>query len=96
MNVFISEQAETEYASNLSVFGRTESRGSRIGAATNRSAICKSQPLPVIGRDRSSLAQGIRSLVADIYLIFCTVEPERIVIVRVLDGHRDIDAEFQR
>jgi plasmid stabilization system protein ParE len=29
-------------------------------------------------------------------VIFYIVERDRIVVVRVLDGRRDIDAEFQR
>jgi toxin ParE1/3/4 len=51
---------------------------------------------PFIGRDRSTLAQGLRSIVTGAYVIFYTVEPDRIIIVRILDGRRDIDAEFQR
>jgi toxin ParE1/3/4 len=51
---------------------------------------------PFIGRDRSTLSSGIRSIVAHPYVIFYRVEPEGIVIVRVLHGRRDIDAEFQR
>jgi plasmid stabilization system protein ParE len=33
---------------------------------------------------------------ANAYVIFYLVERDRIVIVRVLHGRRDIDAEFQR
>ena len=51
---------------------------------------------PFIGRERSSLAPGLRSLVAGMYVIFYLVERDRVTIVRVLDGRRDIDAEFQR
>jgi toxin ParE1/3/4 len=51
---------------------------------------------PFIGRDRSSLRPGIRSIVAGVYVIFYRVELERITIMRVLHGRRDIDAEFQR
>ncbi len=51
---------------------------------------------PFIGRDRSALRPGIRSVVAGTYVIFYRVEPERIIIMRVLHGRRDIDAEFQR
>jgi toxin ParE1/3/4 len=51
---------------------------------------------PFIGRVRSSLAAGIRSVVAHPYVIFYMAEPDQITIVRVLHGHRDIDAEFQR
>jgi toxin ParE1/3/4 len=51
---------------------------------------------PFIGRERSSLAPGVRSIVAGMYVIFYLVERDSIAIVRVLDGRRDIDAEFQR
>ena len=51
---------------------------------------------PFIGRDRSSLRPGIRSIVAGVYVIFYRVELERITIMRVLHGRRDIDAEFRR
>ena len=40
--------------------------------------------------------QGIRSVAVGMYVIFYLVEKDRIVIARVLDGRRDIDAEFQR
>jgi plasmid stabilization system protein ParE len=30
------------------------------------------------------------------YVIFYMVERDRIIIVRILHGHRDVDAEFQR
>ena len=51
---------------------------------------------PFIGRERSSLFPGLRSLIVGSYLIFYVVEGERIVVYRVLHGRRDIDAEFQR
>ena len=51
---------------------------------------------PFIGRPRPSLAPGLRSLIADVHLIFYTVQDEQITIVRVLDSRMDIDAEFQR
>jgi toxin ParE1/3/4 len=52
--------------------------------------------LPFIGRDRSSLAPGLRSLVVHPYVLFYTVENDAITLVRVIDGRRDIDAEFRR
>jgi toxin ParE1/3/4 len=51
---------------------------------------------PFIGRERSSLAPGLRSVLVGTHLIFCLVEHERIVIVRVIDGRMDIDEEFKR
>jgi toxin ParE1/3/4 len=51
---------------------------------------------PFIGRERSIFARGLRSIVAENYVIFYRVERERILIVRILDGRRDIEAEFER
>ena len=51
---------------------------------------------PFIGRDRSALSPGIRSIVAYPYVIFYMVEPDAIVVVRVIHGSMDIDAEFRR
>ena len=43
-----------------------------------------------------SLGTDIRSVVVGSYVIFYTVGPGAITIVRVLHGRRDIDAEFRR
>jgi toxin ParE1/3/4 len=51
---------------------------------------------PFIGRERTSLAEGIRSVVVRMHVIFYTVGYERITIVRVIDGRMDVDEEFQR
>ena len=51
---------------------------------------------PFIGRERSNIAKDLRSIVAATYVIFYIVERAHLTIVRVLDGRRDIDAEFQR
>ena len=52
--------------------------------------------LPFIGRERSSLAPGIRSVVVGTLVIFYTVGRDSITIVRVIDGRMDIDEEFRR
>jgi toxin ParE1/3/4 len=51
---------------------------------------------PSIGRERSTLGAGVRSLVAGTHVIFYVVQKEQIVVARVLDGRRDIDEEFKR
>jgi toxin ParE1/3/4 len=52
--------------------------------------------LPFIGRQRSSLGPGIRSVVVGTHVIFYTVAQDSITIVRVIDGRMDIDEEFRR
>ena len=51
---------------------------------------------PFLGPDRSELRASLRGLVIDGYIAFYIVEGDRIVIVRVLDGRRDIAKEFAR
>jgi toxin ParE1/3/4 len=51
---------------------------------------------PFIGRERSSLAPGLRSAVVGVHLILYTVLDDNIIIVRVIDGRMDIDEEFRR
>jgi len=51
---------------------------------------------PFIGRERSSLAPGLRCLVVGLHLIFYTVNSDQITVVRVIDGRMDVDEEFHR
>jgi toxin ParE1/3/4 len=51
---------------------------------------------PFIGRERTSLREGSRSVLVGTHLVFYLVESDRIVIVRVIDGRMEIDEEFQR
>jgi len=51
---------------------------------------------PFIGRERSSLAPGLRSLISGNHLIFYTVGPEQITVVRVIDSRMDIEQELRR
>jgi toxin ParE1/3/4 len=51
---------------------------------------------PFIGRKRPTLGDEIRSISIHPYVVFYMVEADCVVIVRVLHGRRDIDAEFRR
>jgi toxin ParE1/3/4 len=49
---------------------------------------------PFLGPDRSELRPSLRGILVEGYVAFYLVETDRIVIVRVLDGRRDIQQEF--
>jgi toxin ParE1/3/4 len=51
---------------------------------------------PFIGRERSSLAPGLRGLLAGNCVIFYRVEHDQIIVARVIDQRMDIDEEFRR
>ena len=50
---------------------------------------------PGMGRNREELALGLRSFPVDDYLIFYFQVKNRIEIVRVVSGYRDLDALFE-
>ena len=96
MKVFISDRADADL---LQIFQYLAERNPAAAESLARDIDRKFENLihfPFIGRERSILANGLRSIVANTHIIFYTVERDRIIIVRVLDGRRDIDAEFQR
>ena len=51
---------------------------------------------PFLGRDRSEFGRSLRGLLIDGHIAFYVVQAERIVIVRVIDGRRDIERELSR
>ena len=77
-------------------------RSSRSPAAADRLAARFSerfdelQKFPFIGPDRSELRESLRGVSIDGHVAFYLIETDRIVIVRVLDGRRDIKREFSK
>jgi toxin ParE1/3/4 len=96
MKIFISERASRDLLKIFSDLAeRNQFAAENIIEAIDRKFEHLSR-FPFIGRERTSLAEGLFSVVVRMYLIFYTVERERIIIVRVIDGRMDVDEEFQR
>ncbi|MBV9559349.1 MAG: type II toxin-antitoxin system RelE/ParE family toxin [Bradyrhizobium sp.] len=51
---------------------------------------------PFLGRDRSELGPSLRGILIESYIAFYVVEANRIVVVRVIDGRRDIKREMSK
>ena len=51
---------------------------------------------PLLGRDRSEFGPSLRGLLIEGYVAFYIVETDRVVIVRVIDGRRDIEQEMSK
>ena len=51
---------------------------------------------PLLGPDRSEFRASLRGLLVDGYIAFYTVEVDRIVSVRVVDGRMDIEREMSK
>jgi toxin ParE1/3/4 len=96
MRVFISNKARSDL---LHIYHYLEDRSPNAAEAFAERIDANFEHLvrfPFLGRERSSLASGIRCLVVGLHLVFYTVEPDRIIIVRVIDGRMDVDEEFHR
>jgi toxin ParE1/3/4 len=50
---------------------------------------------PLLGQMRSDLAAGLRCFTAGSYVIFYTVQPPGVEIVRVIHGARNVEAQFE-
>ncbi len=49
---------------------------------------------PEIGRRRDEILPGLRSFPVKRYIIFYRSQPDRVEIIRVLSGYRDLDQLF--
>jgi toxin ParE1/3/4 len=96
MTLFISEQADTDLLHiHTYLVERNPATAAALVLRFNQ-AFENLTRFPFIGRDRSNLTQGARSIVVETYVVFYRVDGERVTISRVMDGRRDIEAEFQR
>jgi toxin ParE1/3/4 len=96
MKIFVSDKANRDL---LRIYSYFEQRNPTAADAILRRIDEKFGQLaafPFIGRQRSSLAPGVRSVVVGNHLIFYLVGRDSITIVRVIDGRMDIDEEFRR
>ena len=96
MKIFVSAKADADL---LHLFSYLAQRNPIVAEMIVSEIDKKLESLarfPFIGRERSSLGVGMRSVVDGMYVIFYAIERDHITVVRVLDGRRDIDAEFQR
>ena len=96
MKVFLSDKARSDLFQFYAYLTEGSPSAARAALETINVKFAHLTRFPFIGRERSTLGAGIRSLVAGTQVIFYTVEQERIIIIRVLDGRRDIDEEFKR
>jgi len=96
MRIVRSEKAETDL---IKIYTYIADRNPRAADVLVQEIDAKFKNLsrfPFIGRERSALAPGLRSVLVGNYVIFYVVEQDRIVVVRILDGRTDIDEEFKR
>jgi toxin ParE1/3/4 len=92
----ISSRAETDLFAIYSYFSeRSSAVADRIVTRLFQrfDELCE---FPFLGPDRSELRPSLRGVVMDNYIVFYVIEPDQIVIVRVLDSRMNIENQFGR
>jgi toxin ParE1/3/4 len=96
MKIFVLERASGDSSETFSYLAsRNETAADNFIRAIDEK-LAHLARFPFIGRERNSLSPELRSVLVGTHLIFYIVEPERVSILRVIDGRVDVDEEFQR
>jgi toxin ParE1/3/4 len=69
---------------------RSPAAAERLTASIEQTSQRLSQ-FPLMGRSREELAPELRSIVVGHYVLFYRVQPDRIEVLRILHGRRDIE-----
>jgi toxin ParE1/3/4 len=96
MRIVLSNRANTDLLRTYRYIAERSPSAADASAQRVDSNFKNLTRFPFIGRERSSLAPGLRCLVVGIHLIFYTVQADEIAIVRIIDGRMDVDEEFHR
>jgi toxin ParE1/3/4 len=96
MKVFVSDKAKRDLLRIYSYVSQDNPDAATAILRRIDARLGQLSRFPFIGRERSNLAMGLRGLLAGNYVIFYTVAPDSITVVRVIDGRMDIDEEFRR
>jgi toxin ParE1/3/4 len=92
--VFRTSQAECDLIDILAYVGeRNPAAAGRLATAIDEKCHILAQ-FPLMGRERSELAPGLRSFPVNNYIIFYQPIDDGIQVIRVLHGARDFPALF--
>lgn len=96
MRVVLSDKAEFDLIRIYRYLAEHSPRAADAFAERIDANFKNLEQFPFIGRQRSSLAPGLRCLIVGLHLIFYTVREDQITVVRVIDGRMDVEEEFHR
>jgi len=96
MNVVRTRRANRDMLSIYAFIAEHNAAAAERVAAAFNHRFAQLSALPYLGRERPEFGPGIRTLLSGNHLIFYRVGPERITVLRVIDGRMDVEAEFKR
>lgn len=96
MRIEISQKAKLDLARILAYLEPRSPKAARRLSNELETAILGLGEFPQMGRERLEFGAGQRSLVAQNYVIVYRIETSFVLILRVLDGRMDMEAELLR
>lgn len=94
--VDISDRAKNDLAEILAYLEGHSPRAAAALSDTLEGAILRLGDYPELGRARPEYGQALRTLVGQNYIIFYSFDAAAVLVLRVLDGRMDIEAQLDR
>jgi toxin ParE1/3/4 len=96
MKVVLSDRARADLHRIFSYLAeRNLGAAERLIEAVDRKLVQLAQ-FPFLGRERSTLRDGLRSVLVGSHVVFYVVRDSEVRVVRVVDGRMDLNEEFSR
>jgi toxin ParE1/3/4 len=94
MEVVISERAEEDLALVFAYLLDVNVAAAERFSAEVEQRLESLKDMPWRGAPRDDLQPGLRCVLLRTLLVLYTIGPEEVLILRIIDGRMDVDAEF--
>jgi toxin ParE1/3/4 len=96
MKIIVSDEADNDLLQITSYLSERTVQGTQSVLDSINRCFVSLTSFPRRGSPRPDLGLDVRSVIVPPYVVFYTVRPDHVTILRVLHGSRDIEAEFRR
>ena len=94
MRVEISDRAKNELAEIIAFLEQRSPRAADLLSDTLEAAILRLGDFPEMGRPKPEFGAGVQILISERYIIAYVIETTAVLVLRVLDGRMDIEAQL--
>lgn len=96
MRLDISDNAKSDLSEILAYLEQRSPRAAAALSDTLEAAILRLGDFPELGRARPEYGRGLRTLVCENYIVLYSFDATAVLVLRVLDGRMDIEAQLDK
>ncbi len=96
MRIIVSDEADNDLVQIFSYLNQRSSQATQSILDDIDRCFVNLTSFPLRGSPRPDLGRDVRSAIVSPYLILYAARRDHVIILRVLHGSRDIEAEFRR